>query len=87
MIKNIQIGDVILGNGDNNVIGITRSRAPKMLYVYNGVTVSGSHLVLEEGIWKQVKDSKLRKELYNSGHEYLYNLINLFILFIISFKI
>ena len=38
------------------------------LYDYKGVKVSGTHMVNEEGIWKEVKDTKYGKSLGNDEH-------------------
>jgi len=38
------------------------------LYDYKGIKVSGSHMVNEEGIWKEVKDTKYGKSLGNNEH-------------------
>ena len=38
------------------------------LYDYKGIKVSGTHMVNEEGIWKEVKDTKHGKSLGNDEH-------------------
>ena len=38
------------------------------LYDYKGIKVSGTHMVNEEGIWKEVKDTKYGKSLGNNEH-------------------
>jgi len=38
------------------------------LYEYKGIKVSGTHMVNEEGIWKEVKDTKHGKSLGNEEH-------------------
>jgi len=38
------------------------------LYDYKGIKVSGTHMVNEEGIWKEIKDSKYGKSLGNNEH-------------------
>jgi len=38
------------------------------LYDYKGIKVSGTHMVNEEGIWKEIKDSKYGKSLGNDEH-------------------
>ena len=38
------------------------------LYDYKGIKVSGTHMVNEEGIWKEVKDTKYGKSLGSEEH-------------------
>ena len=72
-IKDIQNGDIL--EGDNRVIGIIESIAPKILYKYNDIIVSGSHLVYENSKWIKVEESDNKDVIINHGYSRVYNLV------------
>jgi hypothetical protein len=71
-ISEVKLGDMI----QNSIVyGIMKTRAPKKIYNYNGVIVSGNHYVKEDTKWLKVKDSKSSKMINTpSNIEYLYSL-------------
>ena len=72
-IKDLQIGDVL--ENDNKVIGIIKSGAPKVLYKYDDVIVSGSHLVYENSKWVKVGESENKTKIENHEYSLVYNLV------------
>ena len=56
-IKDIKVGDIL--NKNCQVISVLKlDRYGNKMYNYNGVIVSGSHTVLEDGKWMRVRDTK-----------------------------
>ena len=83
-IENLKLGDKLKNN--NEVIGLSKSVAPNILYKHglNGsdkyVLVTGSHKVYENGGWTNICDSKNAKEHDNSmnkskRYDYVYNIV------------
>ena len=60
-IMNIKIGDII--NGETKVLGTMKLRKCEEMYLYNGVYVSGSHVVFENNEWIKIKDSNLSQKV------------------------
>uniref|UniRef100_A0A6C0IXR9 Hedgehog/Intein (Hint) domain-containing protein n=1 Tax=viral metagenome TaxID=1070528 RepID=A0A6C0IXR9_9ZZZZ len=63
LIKDINLLDKIYKGG--KVIGLIKVRPPPYMYDYNGVIVSGSHLVFDKNIWKRVDDTDAIKIKYD----------------------
>ena len=62
-LKDLKLGDRIKGG---IVTGILSTDNLKWeLYDYNGIIVSGSHLVYENGIWIRVEESEQSKRVFN----------------------
>jgi hypothetical protein len=72
-IKYLQIGDVL--ENDNKIMGVIKSVAPKVLYKYDDVIVSGSHLVYENYNWIKVEDSVNKIAINNHEYSMVYNLV------------
>ena len=73
-ISYIDVNDVL--KNDNNVIGIVKSYAPEILYKYDNVIVTGSHLVLEDMKWVKIRDSVEKSKINNRNqYKYVYNLV------------
>ena len=72
-IREIGLGEVLLDGGE--VIGIYTARVDDSTpsFNYQGVTVTGSHAVFEDGMWVRVKDSRLAQPL-DISPKYVYNL-------------
>jgi len=61
-IKDIKVGDELKGN--NIVISIMELKSDKNnMFIYNGIEVSGSHKVLENNKWIEIKESKESKKI------------------------
>jgi len=61
-IKDIKEGDEL--KGDNIVISIMELKSDKNnMFIYNGIEVSGSHKVLENNKWIEIKESKESKKI------------------------
>jgi len=61
-IKDIKVGDEL--KGDNIVISIMELKSDKNnMFIYNGIEVSGSHKVLENNKWIEIKESKESKKI------------------------
>mgnify|MGYP000078778475 CR=1 FL=1 len=73
-IKDIKIGDKILGGG--NVLGILKFISNNHMYLYNNkITVSGSHLVYENNKWIRIENSQYSKYINHYNKPYIYCLI------------
>lgn len=57
-ICQLKVGDRLLGNDRVEGILLTEREPNTSLFNYNGIVVSGSHLVWEEGRWKSVQSSR-----------------------------
>jgi len=72
-IQNIIIGDTVKVGG--KVLGVmTFSGVGETLFDYHGIAVTGVHPVLENGIWKRVKDTGVPKLSYEE--DIIYDLVN-----------
>jgi hypothetical protein len=56
-IKQIQLGDVLQGGSRVTSIFAFECGPRQQLFEYNGIIVSGDHLVLHKNTWKYVKDT------------------------------
>lgn len=73
-IKDIKIGDNILGGG--YVLGILKFISNNNMYLYdNKIVVSGSHIVYENNKWIRVVNSRYSKYIKNYNKPYIYCLI------------
>jgi len=60
-VDKLVIGDMTYLGG--MVLGIGQVLSDEYMYEYKGTTVTGSHLVFENGIWLRTQDSKLAKQV------------------------
>jgi hypothetical protein len=69
-ISEVKVGDKLRGC---HVTAVMRCMAGNVkLYTYEGTVVSGEHLVLEDGIWKYVKDCEKAVPYVGPNPEYIY---------------
>jgi hypothetical protein len=57
-ICKLKVGDVLVGNDRVEGILLTEREPATTLFSYQGIIVSGSHIVWEEGAWKPVQASR-----------------------------
>lgn len=72
-ICKLQVGDRLVGNDRVEGILLTEREPNTSLFYYNGIVVSGSHIVWEEGSWKPVERSRYAKPIQHSTQR-LYSL-------------
>lgn len=72
-IERIKVGDKCLDGGVVKAIGKAISDD---VFDYKGVMVTGSHAVVEDGIWKRVKDTKHAKKIIPVEFREVYYLSN-----------
>jgi hypothetical protein len=74
-IENIKLNETIFNGGQ--IKGLIKVLAGQTkMYKYNGVIVSGSHLVYENSKWIRVENSKLAISIKYNNNNVLYCLIN-----------
>ena len=70
-IKDVKLGDKVIGGG--KVLGLMKfSRCGMDMFNYRGTIVAGTHLVLEDGMWIRVEDSKYAKIINDYGERFIY---------------
>jgi hypothetical protein len=70
-ISSVKVGDILRdGSEVTGVIKFLGTGVP--MFVYEGVVVSGEHLVLEDGKWIYVRDSPKSVEYYGHNPEFIY---------------
>ena len=74
LIKDIHLNNKIYKGG--KITGIINILSNTDMYDYNGVIVSGSHLVLEKDKWIRVEKSNISKPIVYNKNDVLYCLIN-----------
>lgn len=75
-IKDIKLGELLVNN--NKVVGVMKIDAVDVeMYNYEGIIVSGSHLVYEKKAkkWIRVKECPQAQPVINYNSKYIYNLI------------
>ncbi len=74
-IDKVKVGDIIAKN-NNKILGTIKLLSEnETMYHYNNVTISGSHMVLENGNWIFIKDSKQAFEIKKYDKKFIYCLI------------
>ena len=71
-IEDIEVGDELMYGGEVYQTMITLN---DHYYNYEGVRVTGAHLVLEDGVWMRVDQSELKGERIHGDYK-VYNLCN-----------
>ncbi len=75
-MSEVKVGDELQGNRFvRGVILLDNKAAPETFYELNGVLVTGSHFVLEDGKWVQVFEHKEARERKDIVSDILYCLI------------
>ena len=70
-ISKVKVGDILRdGSEVTGVIMFLGTGVP--MFIYEGVVVSGEHLVLEDGKWMYVRDSAKSVEYYGPNPEFIY---------------
>lgn len=70
-INEIEIGDILRDGG--KVTSILKSEIKnRLMYNYNGIIVSGDHLVFDNDKWKRVKECNVSIKITNYDEKYIY---------------
>ena len=70
-ICEIDIGEKLRGGGQ--ILSVIKSEIKnKLMYNYNGIVVSGDHLVFDSGSWRRVKDCTISTKITNYEENYIY---------------
>jgi hypothetical protein len=72
-ICKLKVGDRLIGNDVVEGILLTEREPNTTLFNYNGIVVSGSHIVWEEGAWKPVEETRYASPIQHATQR-LYSL-------------